>query len=200
MSKLKSLKDVQGQAPAQNPVVPEKENENASTAVENVTPPAEVPTETPKEVEQTPAENAAPAPVIPKMRSLKDLKNAQASTAAPAAQGETPAKKVSESLKNSTFTEEAYIKILSDGKAHKIQDLLKIFNLPNSSSGREKFRTVNRKIVDTGKFQIEKVNEGGACFKLVNLNGAVITDALPAPSPAKETPVVEAAASTEQPA
>lgn len=61
-----------------------------------------------------------------------------------------------------------YIEILSDGKPHKIQDLLKTFGLPNSTSGREKFRNANSKINASGEYVVtgEYISGEGKHFKM----------------------------------
>lgn len=63
-----------------------------------------------------------------------------------------------------------YLSILRDGKVHWIPDLLKEFNLPNSSNGREKLRCMNLKINSTGIVYIEKEKNGkNRGFKLKNV-------------------------------
>lgn len=53
-----------------------------------------------------------------------------------------------------------YVTILSDGQPHLIPDLLKTFELPNTSNGREKLRCMNTKINSTGKVYVAVINVG----------------------------------------
>jgi len=96
----------------------------------------------------------------------------------PVAKDNSKAKPISEEpstvTKKSAFGEEElkkYIKILSDGKPHKLSDLLDTFSLPHTSSGREKLRNANRKIAETNLGTVEGVrvdNASGKHFKLTS--------------------------------
>jgi hypothetical protein len=69
---------------------------------------------------------------------------------------------------NDTFTEEEYLKILSDGNFHKIRDLLDHFGLPHSSGGRERFRRANAKIITAGTHDVvSEMIDGAKSFKLI---------------------------------
>jgi hypothetical protein len=71
------------------------------------------------------------------------------------------------SVKSDEFLK-MYLEEMQDGQPHKIQDLLKKFNLPNTSGGREKLRKANRQIEESGAGHIETpTTDGGKAFKLV---------------------------------
>lgn len=53
-----------------------------------------------------------------------------------------------------------YVNILSDGEIHWIPDLLTVFELPNTSNGREKLRCMNLKLNMTGKVYVKVERKG----------------------------------------
>lgn len=78
--------------------------------------------------------------------------------------------KASTSTKDSLFTEEGYVKLLSDGEFHTIRGMLDHFKLPHTSGGRERFRRANAKLTETGEYKIEANSVDGAkAFKLVKV-------------------------------
>ena len=117
-------------------------------------------------------------------KSLNELKKttkvaalAPVGTIAPVQGEEAP-----KTTKRSFSEEDAkrYLAILSDGQPHRIQDLLKEFGLPSSTSGREKLRQENRKINSEGKFKVLPVFPDGLQgkhFQLIeNANGGKVLD------------------------
>ena len=86
----------------------------------------------------------------------------------PAVTPETKEKKASKR----TFSDEDYSKyltILSDGKPHKIKDLLDTFGLEHTSAGRERLRAANRKINQSGTAKVDPiyVEGSGKHFQLI---------------------------------
>lgn len=113
-----------------------------------------------------------PEPVNPESVDLGKSNGSKISKLVSAAPIST--EKVAKSIKKS-FTDEdfkKYLTILNDGKPHKIQDLLKEFELPSTTAGREKLRSANRKIELTGKARVQPIfpNEiPGKHFQLISL-------------------------------
>lgn len=105
-------------------------------------------------------------PVTP-VENTQDEQKSKLSNLAPA---ETPAAQSETKSQLKTLSEEdqkKYLEILQDGKPHKIQDLLKTFNLPSTTSGREKLRAVNRMINQSGTHEVVGVFLEGKHFQLV---------------------------------
>ena len=112
------------------------------------------------EDQKTNTGNTSKAGNLSKLKTAKDSNSDN---------GKSEESKVSKrELTEDQFAE--YVKILADGKPHKIQDLLKVFDLPSTNAGREKLRKANTKINQTeGYGQVVPLfPEGitGKCFQL----------------------------------
>lgn len=111
--------------------------------------------------------------VKPAVEEVKETKTPSIAALKPAVTAEVKEKKASKR----TFSEEEYkkyLEILSDGKPHKIKDLLDTFQLDHTSAGRERLRAANRKINQSGTSKVDPVHiEGsGKHFQLIS-NGKV---------------------------
>lgn len=185
MAKLKSLKDLAAlnnvakeEIKAESPVetAPQTHEETPDTVTEVnenfPDPPTPVVASVTKEV--------VPETKLSKLSKLKNFKNDAASatgissvtesipgTGVPKATTEKELKPLGE------FSEEAYLKLLSDGQPHLINDMLSHFKLPHTSGGRERFRSTNRKLEKTGKYLVEgkHVDGKGKAFQLKALAG-----------------------------
>ncbi|HLD98191.1 MAG TPA: hypothetical protein VI815_02615 [Candidatus Nanoarchaeia archaeon] len=62
---------------------------------------------------------------------------------------------------------EKFFEIVSDGKPHKIKDLLDTFSLPHTSSGREKLRQCKRKIETSGGSFKDEIVENAKAISLI---------------------------------
>lgn len=95
------------------------------------------------------------------------LKDSKPGTLVPSVEKLKPALEVSKEPKVSKrqLTEEQYkkyCKVLEDGKPHKIVDLLVMFDLERTNSGRERLRAANRKINQSGIATVTGVFIDGA--------------------------------------
>jgi hypothetical protein len=128
------------------------------------------------EVEKEPAvKDSEPKPVsAPQTKTVPELKEVkQEEKATPVVKElKTPKKKAGFSTEQNT----EYIKILADGKPHSIKSLLDHFKLDHTAAGREKLRTANRTINESGKFTVigVQVEGGGKHFQLRNADGTEI--------------------------
>jgi len=103
--------------------------------------------------------------VIVTEQKLKDPKDAKVE--APSVTNLKPAEEAVKEPKVSKrqLSEEQYTKyckVLEDGKPHKIADLLTLFGLDRTNSGRERLRAANRKINQSGIATVAGVFIDGA--------------------------------------
>lgn len=111
-------------------------------------------------------EKVIPEKTEEKISSVKDLKEVDTSS-------ESKPKVSKRELTEDQHLK--YLKILADGKPHKIKDLLDEFQLEHTNSGRERLRAANRKIKSTGEAEVvgQYVEGAGKHFVLV-ANGKII--------------------------